>query len=51
MRTSTPIKEDEEKKILALEQEVQTLRLMVNELWLCHQAAFSSGESDCAFVN
>jgi len=42
---------DVEKKILALELEVEQLRLMVNELWLCHQAAFSSGESDCAFLN
>lgn len=45
------MKQDEEKRILTLEQKVQTLRLMVNELWSCHQAAFSSGEFDCAFVN
>jgi hypothetical protein len=31
---------------LALEQEVQTLRLLVNELWLCHQAAFSSDSEE-----
>ena len=51
VNSSTPKKEDEENKILALEQEVQTLRLMVHELWMCHQAALSSGEFDCAYMN
>lgn len=51
LRCSTPIKEDEKKKILDLEQEVQTLRLMVHELWMCRQAAVSYGEFDCAYAN
>jgi hypothetical protein len=50
LRSSTPIKEDKE-RILTLEQEVQTLRLMVHELWVCHQAAISSSELDCTYMN
>jgi hypothetical protein len=44
VRSSTPVKEDEDEKILALQQEVQKLQGMVHELWMCHQAALLSGK-------
>jgi hypothetical protein len=43
VRSSTPVKEDEDEKILALQQEVRKLQTMVHELWTCHQATLSSG--------
>jgi hypothetical protein len=44
VRSSTPVKEDEDEKILALQKEMQKLQAMVHELWMCHQATLSSGK-------
>lgn len=46
VRSSTPVQEDEDEKILALQQEVQKLQAMVHELWICHQATLSSDSEE-----
>ncbi|XP_033608570.1 mitochondrial fission regulator 1 isoform X2 [Cryptotermes secundus] len=48
VRSSTPVKEVEDEKFLALQHEVQKLQAMVHELWMCHQATLSSDSEETA---